>query len=336
MTGPLLQKVTIMIPTYNQEAFIAEAVNSALMQTYPNLEVVVGDDASTDATFSIVSRIKDCRLKLVRNPQNLGRTANYRNIFYNHASGDFVVNLDGDDYYTDPEFIAEAVKMIGNDPSVVMVQARARWTSSNRRHVSRIPDEEEMSGMEILANMPERKFFFMHMACLYKRRIALELDFYRYGVISSDWESLFRLSLRGRVKFLNRVVGVWRIHGGNETSQIGMKSDVENLEIWPSIYSDAVELGMNSLKAKILSCRCMAFFASMFGAGLSRLGNRKQIDFLIYLFRNHPWVLAWLLAHPFYFARIVLGVCGYYRWRRGKAPAGAECPTSNDTTTGHH
>ena len=68
-------KVTIMIPTYNQAVFIREAVDSALAQTYSNLEVIVGDDASTDGTQEIVAKINDPRLKYVRNVCNLGRVA---------------------------------------------------------------------------------------------------------------------------------------------------------------------------------------------------------------------------------------------------------------------
>ena len=90
-------KVTIMIPTYNQAGFIRDAIDSALAQNYPELEVIVCDDASSDETYQVVASIQDRRLKYIRNPINLGRTNNYKNLLHNHAIGDFVVNLDGDD-----------------------------------------------------------------------------------------------------------------------------------------------------------------------------------------------------------------------------------------------
>ena len=132
MTENRKLKVTIMIPVYNQARYIREAIDSALMQTYSNLEVIVGDDASTDATAKIVAEINDPRLRYMRNSNNLGRTGNYKNLLYNHATGDYVVNLDGDDYYTDPDFISEAVKLIKDDPKVVMVTARASWKASKK------------------------------------------------------------------------------------------------------------------------------------------------------------------------------------------------------------
>ena len=63
MTEIFKPKVTIMIPTFNQAAFIGEAIDSALAQTYSNLEIIVGDDASTDATPQILAKITDSRFE---------------------------------------------------------------------------------------------------------------------------------------------------------------------------------------------------------------------------------------------------------------------------------
>src|SRR5574340_595951 len=71
--------VSIMIPTYGQEEVILKAVDSALAQDYPNLEIIVADDASPDCTSQLVATRKDPRLHYHRNPTNIGRVANYRN-----------------------------------------------------------------------------------------------------------------------------------------------------------------------------------------------------------------------------------------------------------------
>jgi glycosyltransferase involved in cell wall biosynthesis len=309
-------KVTIMIPTYNQEDFIRDAVDSALMQTYSNLEIVVGDDASTDATPDIISKIKDPRLKLVFNRKNLGRTNNYRNILYNHATGDFVVNLDGDDYYTDPNFIADSVKLIDGDPRVVMVLARACWNMPGREEVySDIPDVKEILGLDILKSLPQEKFYFKHMASLYRRETALKLDFYRSNAISSDWESLYRLALYGKVKYLDNNIGVWRIHGRNETASIDLDQFVENLGIWPSIYKEARKRGMNLVQAKNICSKCIVCFASKYLINLSSSGNKKQIQFLFCLCKYYPFSLVRLMFRPHDFARMIFVFFGYYRQR---------------------
>jgi glycosyltransferase involved in cell wall biosynthesis len=309
-------KVTIMIPTFNQAVFIREAIDSALAQTYKNLEVIVGDDASTDATPEIVAKINDPRLKYVRYASNLGRVANYRNLLCNHATGDYVVNLDGDDYYNDPNFISEAVSLIADDREVVMVAARASWKISNKEHISDIPDINEATGLFIAKKLPNKKYFIKHMATLYAREEAIRIGFYSTNSNSSDWESLYRLAIRGKVKYLDRIVGVWRIHGHNESSTTNYKKLIENLQIWPSIYKDAVSYGMNPIHAKFACARCIAYFASSFGASISLNGNVELAKFIHWVFSNYKLATLVLVVSPKLAARIIFGFTGYYRRKR--------------------
>ena len=313
MTDNCNLKVTIMIPTYNQVGFIREAIDSALAQTFPNLEVVVGDDASTDATPESLAKISDPRFKYVRNACNLGRAANYRNLLYNHATGDYVVNLDGDDYYTAHDFIAEAVNCISGKMEVVMVVARATKKSLKGEWVSEIPDLQECTGLQILTRLPRREFQVMHMAVLYSRKHALVASFYRVDAISSDWESLYRLSLRGVVKFLDRNVGVWRIHGMNETGTMDRVKQLDNLTIWPSIYKEAVTFGMNPILAKLICAKCIAFFAQSSCALVSRKGNASLAKFAMDVFRGYKFAALLLVLTPSYSARLILCLTGYYR-----------------------
>ncbi|MGZ4959592.1 MAG: glycosyltransferase family 2 protein [Methylomonas sp.] len=313
MTDIFKIKVTIMIPTYNQAVFIGKAIDSALMQTYPNLEIIVGDDASEDTTADIVAKFNDSRLKYVRNNRNLGRIANYRHLLYNHSSGDYVVNLDGDDYFTDPNFILEAVRLIGSNQNVLMVVAKTTTKTRNGEYISGIPMENNLTGMQILRKLPNYKYLVMHMATLYARRPALEIDFYRSSTMSSDWESLYRLSLRGNVKYLDRNVGVWRIHGMNETETKNAEKQLENLTIWQSIYKDAVVFGMNSLVAKFIAGKCIAFFAQLSCVKVSMSGNTILMKFLIDIFRKNMFASLLLVLTPKYTARLILCLMGYYR-----------------------
>lgn len=313
MTGECKLKVTIMIPTFNQAAYIREAIDSALAQTYPNLEVIVGDDASTDATSEIVRNIRDSRLKLVRQPVNLGRTGNYRNLLYSHATGDYVANLDGDDYYTDPEFISAAVRVVECNQNVVMVVARATTKTPNAEYVSDIPANENLTGTQLLKKLPNPKYLVMHMAVLYARKPALEVGFYRSSAISSDWESLYRLALRGVVQYLDRNVGVWRIHGLNETGTTSPSKQLENLAIWPAIYRDAATFGMNSLFAKFICSKCIAFFAQSSCVRVSLCGNGALVKFVVAVFSRYKLAALILLLTPQYAVRLMLGLMGYYR-----------------------
>lgn len=305
-------KVSIMIPTYNQALYIKEAIDSALAQNYPNLEVIVGDDASTDATQEIVANILDPRLKYVRNQSNLGRTPNYRNLLYNHASGDYVVNLDGDDYYTDPYFVAEAVNLIGAQ-STVMVVARALRKSDTEESVSVLPELRIATGLQIVSRLPDTDYLFMHMAVLYARKPALEIGFYRSAAISSDWESLYRLALQGDVMFLDRCVGAWRIHGKNETGTPSRVKQLENLAVWPAILSVAVASGMSQFKAGFISAKCVASLSQGSCILVSKSGNKELIKFIISIIGQYKLASLLLFISPKFAIRLMLCLVGYYR-----------------------
>ncbi|MBK8785156.1 MAG: glycosyltransferase family 2 protein [Chitinophagaceae bacterium] len=102
--------VTIAIPTYNNERYIADAIRSAMAQDYVNLEILIVDDASQDNTEQIVTPFcKDPRVYYFKNEKNIGRVANYHKALYQLAKGEWYLNLDGDDYLTDPSFISKAI-----------------------------------------------------------------------------------------------------------------------------------------------------------------------------------------------------------------------------------
>ena len=314
-------RVSVMIPTYNQAGFVGEAIASALAQTYPHLEVVVGDDASTDGTQAVVAGISDPRLRYVRHPANLGRTANYRALLYEHATGDFVVNLDGDDYFSDPDFVAEAVKCLQADPEAVMVVARVATRSARATSVSELPTEDRLSGLQILRRLPAPSCLLMHMGVLYARAPALAIDFYRSPAISSDWESLYRLALRGNVRFLRRTVGVWRVHGQNETGTTDPRKLLDNLDIWAPVYRDAVECGMPRAGARLARARTVAFLARQNLPGVSREGNRALAQFVRSLAAKDPLAVLLLALQPTALATLVAGFAGWFR-RSGRLAAG--------------
>ncbi|MDI1259422.1 glycosyltransferase family 2 protein [Aquabacterium sp.] len=91
-------KVSIIIPTYNREKFIAECIQSAQNQKYPNIEIIVSDNASTDQTWQICQGLaqQDARIVLIRNEKNLGPVRNWMQGI-NKATGDYCKILFSDD-----------------------------------------------------------------------------------------------------------------------------------------------------------------------------------------------------------------------------------------------
>lgn len=95
--------VSIILPVYNSEAYVVETVNSALGQTYQNIEVIVVDDGSTDGSLSLVEQINDSRLRVFTQINQGACVARNRGII--EAKGEFIKFLDSDDVLY-PEAVA--------------------------------------------------------------------------------------------------------------------------------------------------------------------------------------------------------------------------------------
>jgi len=109
--------VSILIPCFNAERWVAQTIESALSQTWPEKEVVVVDDGSTDASLEIVKSFGD-RIRWVSGPNRGSNVA--RNRLLELAHGDWLQYLDADDYLL-PEKIAQQMEFIGANPAADVI-----------------------------------------------------------------------------------------------------------------------------------------------------------------------------------------------------------------------
>lgn len=301
-----LPKVTVMIPTYCQAPVILRAVDSALAQDYENIAVVVADDCSPDETRDLVATRTDPRLRYHRNSSNLGRVANYRNALTTLASGDWVVNLDGDDYYVDNGFVRAAIELAMTDENILLVVARRETHVGKERHaISCVPEWQVMSGLSVVASLPDSRYFFSHMTTLYRRDAALRTGFYLRERISSDWESLYRLALHGKVAFLDRIAGVWNV-GPDSISQVaGDSQRLANLDIWESIAGEAILLGGDPDIFCNMAARCRQHFARVSFADVLRTqGTCAACRYLKALLHHSPRELLGVLVDIHTYSRL--------------------------------
>ncbi len=117
--------VTIGVPVYNGESYIEATLDSALAQHHDHLEILVADNASTDATAEIVRRYaaNDSRVRLIENDTNIGAAPNY-NLVLNEAKAEFFCWLSADDLI-EPAYVERAVEILIERPDVVGVYSHA-------------------------------------------------------------------------------------------------------------------------------------------------------------------------------------------------------------------
>lgn len=117
-------KVSIIIPTYNVEKYIVQCVKSVIEQSYSNIEVVCIDNESTDATFSILSKLKtkfDFKLATAKNiyPYCWDEA---KDKGMELMSGDWFTVMGSDDYL-DKDYVAKTIEFINRNPSVLALQS---------------------------------------------------------------------------------------------------------------------------------------------------------------------------------------------------------------------
>lgn len=115
--------VSLILLTYDRADFVEEALESVLAQTYPEIEIIVSDDGSTDPTMvQLLDRLEERRLLVLRNPHGVVPSSVHHGMAA--ARGVYAMIL-GDDDLIDPPYIAEAVDVMESDPQAGFVYCRA-------------------------------------------------------------------------------------------------------------------------------------------------------------------------------------------------------------------
>ncbi len=131
-------KFSVVIPAYNREAHIANAINSVLAQKYENFEVIIVDDGSTDKTAEVVKSFTDPRVKYFFQ-ENRERAA-ARNTGVRNATGDFITFLDSDDEFL-PAHLQTVNKFISDNPSYEVFCTSFKLVSDRKTIINHLPSD---------------------------------------------------------------------------------------------------------------------------------------------------------------------------------------------------
>lgn len=227
----IIPQVSIQIPTYNQASILKRAITSALRQDYKNFEVIISDDCSTDNTEEVVANFKDSRIKYFKNEKNLGRVGNYKNALYNYSLGDWVVNLDGDDYFTDDSFISDGINAILKNKDTVLYMAQNCFLKKIAK-INNITINNSyivLNGLQYLENYSMYPSFF-HLASLYNRKLALQKGFYIINCLTADFVSVMKLADKGNFVISNKIVGKWDVNENSASKTLTAYSNINNIQ----------------------------------------------------------------------------------------------------------
>jgi len=210
-------KVSAIIPAYNAEAFILEAIRSIEAQTYPIDEIIVVDDGSKDGTVAKVEQYGSKRVKLVRKPN--GGSASARNLGIQVACGDVIAFLDADDQWL-PQKVEKQIERMQQTGAALVYCGKVWVDEQGRPIVNRDPQVSYPEG-EILKDLIQGNYI-TSTSCVVATRESLaqaggfdESEIMRNG---QDYELWLRMTRTVEVAAVAEELVLYRRHSANVTN----------------------------------------------------------------------------------------------------------------------
>lgn len=230
--GPLPEQplVSVLIANFNYGAYVGAAIQSALDQTYRNLEVIVCDDASTDGSAKVMRALaaRDQRVTVLLQPANQGQAAATNRAFA-ASQGDIICLLDADDTFM-PTKLERLVKDLRANPRAGMLLHRGLCVDRQDRAIQQIPYATQLEQGWLAERIVRRGGRWRDMptsAISFRRELASvvfpipEEDF----VTGSDGFIFTLLPLLTEVAVIDDVLFHYRIHGANDTGNVVLTRD---------------------------------------------------------------------------------------------------------------
>jgi glycosyltransferase involved in cell wall biosynthesis len=237
--------VSVCIVTFNHEQYIHDCVMSVVMQAQDvQLEVLIGDDGSTDRTgviaMELAKRFPEC-IRYFSHKEKLGAAGNYQ-FLIRTARGRFIAHLDGDDYWL-PGKLKAQIDLIGGSSSVAAVYTNALCVDTCGALIGIFNNRQpERFGLDYLLS---RGNFLNHSSVLYRATVGQ--DILAWPADYLDYKLHLFLAGRGDIGYLNRPGVAYRIN--TATSMVLSQSNHVRMRYWESIReidesraSDAVRI----------------------------------------------------------------------------------------------
>ena len=215
--------VSVILPVYNCEKYIKEAVDSLLNQTYKNLEIIIIDDCSTDKTLDVLSEYKDQRIKILENDENYGIVYSL-NRGLDIAKGKYIARMDGDDI-CELNRIEVQLDFLKKNPDVIIASCWFKMFGAADKIV-KFPDvHEKIFADLIFGNHLLHPGYFIN-ADLFK---ASHLKYDERMKYVEDYDMAARASEYGKLANIPEVLINYRVHKSQTTNV--HKKQQDNLDL---------------------------------------------------------------------------------------------------------
>lgn len=216
------QVVSVCIPVYNGEKYIAKAIKSVLEQTYDNFELLVVNNCSTDKTEKIVKEFTDKRLRYIKNKNNVGMVGNW-NICLDNAEGEYIQFLCADDYLPNNclEMKINAIKKIQGSivfNSTYLVNKNEEIIMKRRPyHSNRHFGGKKIASMSFL----KKNVFGEPSNVMFSKEASRKVGHFDTKLCyCADWDYWLKLCMHGEVHYIDEYLSYYRVSNESETSKL--------------------------------------------------------------------------------------------------------------------
>ncbi|MHC4555826.1 MAG: glycosyltransferase [Planctomycetota bacterium] len=257
--------VSVIMPAYNAADYIAEAIESVLIQNYRNFELIVVDDGSTDSTKDIITSFKDNKIKSFHK-ENAG-PASARNLAIKKSKGAFIIFLDTDDMMT-PDFIAKHLQEFENDPEADLVYCDDCLIDENDKPIRVINRPEYTSRKLLIRDLFCNGFPIVPFRTCLRRSVFDKIGFFDESLlVGEDYDMMRRFVKQGlKIRHLTGALYLRRIAGNSLSRNYSAQKakchfDVVRRftdtfaydELFPDLEWDKIAPEMRQLHAKCLA-----------------------------------------------------------------------------------
>jgi glycosyltransferase involved in cell wall biosynthesis len=220
-----LPKVSVVVPIYNQAAFIRETVDSVLEQDHRNVELVLSDDGSTDGTSEILREYAEHepeRVVLVASERNTGIAGAFNRALDTHT-GEYIAWLGGDDVMLPGKLSRQVATLQAHPDAIGCCHDAEVFDSASGKAYGRFTEVYNGrrgvrdGGVELLL---DPGYMMLPSTMMVRSSAVGDLRFDRRVRVSNDWLFDIELFRRGRIVGLDDVLARYRRHSGNVTSQV--------------------------------------------------------------------------------------------------------------------
>ena len=216
-----MNKVTVIIPAYNNSAFTLKTVESIINQTYKNIEIIVIDDGSTDDTKKL---LKKYNYKIIYVYQENQGACSARNKGMKLSTGTYIAHIDCDDIY-EPTKISQCVDFLEKNPQYGFVYTDVKLIDSNDNPILGVKKFYNHPGSGYIAKKIIKSHYVLtNSTLLAKKECFLEVGGFDENIfISADREMIIRLSRVFKAGYINKPLTKYRV-SNNRTYENLQKS----------------------------------------------------------------------------------------------------------------